>query len=197
MTKEDVVTSSGSSDPIIRTSLSVDSGGDVVATFECEPASSEWLAKGDVSRNQQGLVISRLEVTPGPNTPGGVTGGMLQKVPVGHVLRHVRAELGPASGPPTTFEDTPLVRRVREGDRVSIDDELLREVAHRYWVYTGPGQPAGAIKRLAQDFQRPEETIRTWVARARREGWLGPSVKGRAGAEPGPKLREEFEIGFR
>ncbi|QFZ78716.1 hypothetical protein GFH48_12825 [Streptomyces fagopyri] len=70
-------------------------------------------------------------------------------------------------------------------------------MAHRYWLYTGPGQPPGAVKRLAADFNRPEETIRTWVARARREGWLGPSVKGRAGAEPGPKLRHEFEIGFR
>jgi hypothetical protein len=191
------VTSAPGADPIIRTSLSVSDGTDVVATFECESAAGEWSASGDVSRREQGLVISRLEVSPGPNGVGGVTGGMLQKVPVGHILRHVRAELGPDSVPPTTFEETPLVRRIREGGRVTLDDELLREVAHRYWVYTGPGQPSGAIKRLAADFQRPEETIRTWVARARREEWLGPSVKGRAGAEAGPKLRYEFELGFR
>lgn len=197
MPKEDVVTSAPSSDPIIRTSLNVSGNDEVVATFECESASGEWLATGDVSRKQQGLVISRLEVSPGSNAVGGVTGGMLQKVPVGQILRHVRAELGPDSEPPATFEDTPFVRRIREGGRVSLDDELLREVAHRYWVYTGPGQPPGAIKRLAADFGRPEETIRTWVARARREGWLGPSVKGRAGAEPGHKLRHELEIGFR
>jgi hypothetical protein len=121
---------------------------------------------------------------------------MLQKVPVGHILRHVRAELGPTPAPTVSFPETRLVRRVREGGRVTLDDELLREVAHRYWVYTGPGQPSGAIKRLAEDFQRPEETIRTWVARARREGWLGPSVKGRAGAEAGWKLKHDLEIGF-
>lgn len=197
VTKEDVVTSAGSTDPTIRTSLNVDRDGDVVATFECEPASRDWLAKGDVSRNQQGLVISRLEVTPASNATGGVTGGMMQKVPVGQILRHVRAELGPDFEGSTTLPDSELVRRISEGGRASLDDEMLRAVAHRYWLYTGPGQPPGAIKRLAVDFNRPEETIRTWVARARREGWLGPSVKGRAGAEPGYKLRHEFEIGFR
>lgn len=180
----------------IRASLT-SGDGDMVATFECEPSSSEWLATGDVSRKDQGLVISRLEVRPGPNAAGGVTGGMVQKVPVGQILRHVRAELGPDSTPPATLLDADLVQRIREGGRVSLDDELLRAVAHRYWLYTGPGQPPGAVKRLAADFNRPEETIRTWVARARREGWLGPSVKGRAGAEPGYKLRHEFEIGFR
>ncbi len=184
------------SKPTIRTSLTSGDGG-IVATFECESPSSEWLATGDVSRKDQGLVISRLEVRPGPNAAGGVTGGMMQKVPVGQILRHVRAELGPESEVSTTLPDIELARRIREGGRVSLDDELLRAVAHRYWLYTGPGQPPGAIKRLAADFNRPEETIRTWVAKARREGWLGPSVKGRAGAEPGYKLRYEFEIGFR
>lgn len=196
MTKEDVVTGAERSGPTIRASLT-SSGGDTVATFECEPPSSEWLASGDVSRKDQGLVISRLEVRPGTNAAGGVTGGMMQKVPVGQILRHVRAELGPDAEVSTTLPDIELARRIREGGRVSLDDELLRAVAHRYWLYTGPGQPPGAIKRLAADFNRPDETIRTWVARARREGWLGPSVKGRAGAEPGYKLRHEFEIGFR
>ena len=44
------------------------------------------------------------------------------------------------------------------------------------------------MKRMAEHFGKPEETMRTWVTRARKDGWLGPSAKGRAGAEPGHKL---------
>ncbi|AWT47581.1 hypothetical protein HXP45_26800 [Streptomyces actuosus] len=56
---------------------------------------------------------------------------------------------------------------------------------------TAPGKPQGATRRLSEAYGRPEQTVRTWIARARKEGWLGPSAKGRAGAEPGPRLRAE------
>jgi transposase len=50
---------------------------------------------------------------------------------------------------------------------------------------------------MAARFDRPEGTLRTWVSRARKEGWLGPGSKGRIGAEPGPLLLawqlEEFK----
>jgi len=192
--KEDMVTTQD--DLTVRASVADGSADapDLVATFECEPASAEWLATGDVSRGPQGLVISRLEVRWGPTSIGGITGGTLQKVPVGRVLRLVRAEIDPAFSAPTPVADLPIVRQIREGGRVTLDDALFREIAYRYWFYTQPGQPPGAIKRMAADFGRPDETIRTWVARARKAGWLGPSVKGRAGAEAGPKLKEVFEI---
>ncbi|MFI0964656.1 hypothetical protein ACH4S8_25150 [Streptomyces sp. NPDC021080] len=106
----------------------------------------------------------------------------------------MRAELGPGLTSPGPLADTEVVRKIREGGRVTVDDQLLQEVAYRYWFYTQPGQPSGAIKRMAEDFGRPQETIRTWVSRARKEQWLGPSVKGRAGAEAGPKLRKTLEM---
>ncbi len=77
----------------------------------------------------------------------------------------------------------------RRGGRAALTDDLLRDIAVRYLIETLPGQPPGAMKRMSARFGRPEETIRTWVGRARRDGWLGPSVKGRAGAEPGPRLQ--------
>lgn len=194
MANEDVVTTQD--DLIVRASAAAGSADapDLVATFECEPASAEWFASGDVSRGPQGLVISRLEVRWGPTSVGGITGGTLQKVPVGRVLRLVRAEIDPAFTAPAPIADLPIVRQIREGGRVALDDALLREVAYRYWFYTQPGQPPGAIKRMAADFGRPDETIRTWVARARKGGWLGPSVKGRSGAEAGPKLKHVLEM---
>jgi hypothetical protein len=64
----------------------------------------------------------------------------------------------------------------------------LRQVAISYLAETAPDKPAGAVARMAEEYHRPEETIRSWIARARRSGWLGPSVRGRAGAEPGKRL---------
>lgn len=67
-------------------------------------------------------------------------------------------------------------------------DDLLRRVAMAYLEETGPGKDRAAITRMEQRFDRPRGTILTWVNRARKEGWLGPAVRGRMGSEPGPKL---------
>ncbi|MFH9225934.1 hypothetical protein [Streptomyces lydicus] len=176
-----------------------DAAPDVVAHFSYAPEGEGWSVFGDVTRGSQGLVISRLEVTPA-TTSSGVTGGLLRKIPVGEVLAAVRlnaaweaarregtrALLGqePAKGMfGESDEKTP-----RRGGRAPITSDLLREVATAYLEETAPGAPAGAMKRMAGRFNRPEETLRTWVTRARKDGWLGPSAKGRAGAEPGPRL---------
>jgi hypothetical protein len=36
----------------------------------------------------------------------------------------------------------------------------------------------------------PINTVRHWVWRARKEGWLSKGEKGKAGAQPGPRLIE-------
>ena len=72
--------------------------------------------------------------------------------------------------------------------RAPLPDELLREVAEGYIAECGPGKPRGAVKRLAQRLGRPETTVARWVARARRDGWLGPGAPGRDVGEPGPRL---------
>lgn len=72
--------------------------------------------------------------------------------------------------------------------RAPLPDELLVAVAEGYIVESGPGKPRGAVKRLAQRLGRPEATVSRWVARARKEGWLGPGAPGREVGEPGPKL---------
>ena len=70
-------------------------------------------------------------------------------------------------------------------------ENVLRELSVAYLEECAHGKPAGPVARLAARFDRPEETIRTWLGRARKEGWLTAGVKGRRGAEAGPRLLEE------
>lgn len=165
----------------------------VVATFECRPRNDEWAVTGDITRNAQGLVISRLELLSKDPAGNGVTGGLLRRVAVSDILHVARAHVAlavqaEAEGDAAVYPVAPT--SPRSGGRGALSDELLRSVAVAYLAETAPGRPAGAVKRIASEFERPEETVRSWIARARKAGWLGPSVKGRAGAEPGPRLRD-------
>ncbi|MDU8998192.1 hypothetical protein [Streptomyces mirabilis] len=176
-----------------------DADAGVIAHFSYTPAGEGWSVFGDVTRGPRGLVISRLQITPESDS-SGVTGSLLRKIPVGEVLAAVRLN---AAWETAAKEATRLVlgqepahglfgegddKAPRRGGRAPITPDLLREVATIYLEETAPGRPAGAMKRMAERFGRPEETLRTWVTRARKDGWLGPSAKGRAGAEPGPRL---------
>lgn len=170
----------------------------VVAHFSFE-ADGAWSIFGDVTRGPHGLVISRMEILPA-ETSSGVTAGLLRKISVGEVLSAVRAkaawETARREGTRVLLGEEPAPGLFNEGDeqparrggRAPMSPELLRDVALAYLRETAPGAPAGAIRRMGEQFDRPEETIRTWVTRSRKDGWLGPSAKGRAGAEPGPKL---------
>ncbi|WP_327069241.1 hypothetical protein [Kitasatospora sp. NBC_01302] len=172
----------------------------VVAHFECSLDNS-WTIFGDVSRNAHGLIISRMEITPAENSTG-VTGGLLRKIPTGEILASVRTkaawEAAQREGTRVLLGEEPVAglfndedaKGSQRGGRARITPALLREVATAYLEETGPGVPSGAMKRMAERFGRPEETVRTWVTRARKDGWLGPGAKGRTGAEPGPRLQE-------
>ena len=133
------------------------------------------------------MAISRLEVRP-IEGGSGVTAGMLRSIPVGAILAAHYADLAAVAAAPCAPPPINETRPRRSG-RAPLTQELLRDVAVAYIEENAPGKPVGAMKRIATRFGKPEETIRNWVTRARRDGWLGPSVKGRAGAAPGPLLR--------
>lgn len=160
-----------------------------VFSFECTPVAGDWSASGTARRSANGLVISSLEIHASDATQSGVTGNLLRKVPVGEILNHVRADVARLA-PPEQVETQQPARAPRRGGRAALSDDLLRQVAVAYLAETRPDRPRAALPRLAAEFGRPEGTIRTWLARAREAGWLGPSVKGRAGAEPGPRLTD-------
>lgn len=174
----------------------------VVTHFVYQDSRQGWTVRGQVSRGPSGLIISKLEIWPGGQKgepSGGVTAGLLRRIPVGEMLSSVRAQaaweaarregtrkiLGeePAEG---MFAETDST--VRHGGRTPLSDDLLLSVALAYLEETAPGKDRRVLKRLSERFDRPEETIRTWIARARKAGWLGPGSKGRPGAEPGPRL---------
>ncbi len=161
-----------------------------MATFECRPASNEWLAKGDVTRGTQGLVISRIELRANDPAGNGITASLLRRIQLSDVLHVARAVTARAAQSTETPVLESTEKRQQSGGRTALSDELLRSVAVAYLFETSPGSPPGAVKRMAKQFGRPEETVRSWIARARKAEWLGPSVKGRAGAEPGPRLRD-------
>ena len=76
----------------------------------------------------------------------------------------------------------------RRGGPPRLTDDRLQRLAEAYLRETAPGMPARPTVRLAAGFGAPEDTVRTWLARCRKDGWLTASVKGRAGGEPGPRL---------
>ncbi|MGW3650217.1 hypothetical protein [Streptomyces sp. NPDC000878] len=178
-------------DPTPQLATKVQPTGDPdLYRFTSEPVSGgEWSAQGTATRSPSGLVLSTLEVRAGSSALSGVTGNMLRKVPVGVILNHVRADVALLT--PVEPQAPQPERAPRRGGRAALSDDLLRQVAVSYLRETAPDRPAGALQRLATEFERPKGTIRTWLTRARADGWLGPSVKGRAGAEPGPRLQAE------
>ncbi|MET7890620.1 hypothetical protein [Streptomyces mirabilis] len=135
---------------------------------------------------------------------GAVSASLVRNVPVGQITASLRILLtldrarrdgvsyNFPSGPPPGYKYTPLVddppKQPRRGGKPAVTEDRLRAVAEAYLAETAPGKPAHPLGRLAEQFGSPQETVRTWISRARREGWLAPGVKGRAGGEPGPKL---------
>ncbi|MEV5792687.1 hypothetical protein [Streptomyces sp. NPDC052192] len=167
-------------------------------------ATSDWSVQGRVRDDEGGPRIVSLEIFP-PEDEGAVTASVVRSVPVGQIIAALRTLLpldrarregvrydSFAPGPPPGYAYTPLVgdppKVPRRGGKPAVTDDHLRAVAEAYLVETAPGQPARPMERLAKKFGRPEETVRTWIARARKEGWLAPGMRGRVGGEPGPKL---------
>lgn len=167
----------------------------VVAHFEIEGRR----IKGTVSRGDVGLVVTSITVE--ADLPGGVTQRYLRDAPLAEVVRAVRAYVSLIEAqrrgteallggePVTSFVPTDA-ELPDTSKRVTVTDELLRQVALVFIDESMPGRDANAIQRVARRFARPEGTVRSWIARARRDGWLEPGSKGRIGAEPGQRLLE-------
>ena len=149
-----------------------------------------WTAVGSVVRTRRrGVVISDVAIQ-GPadedGAPGAVTSTALREIPTGEIVAAAMA-----SGHLPEYEYTQPVAPAepkRQPGRQPLSEDLLRDVAVRYLAETASGQPRGAVQRLAEHYGKPAQTVSRWVMRARADGWLGPAVPGREGAEPGPRL---------
>lgn len=162
-------------------------------TFAARPAVGEsdrsWRINGDVVRTGHGLKVTRIEVDTDPDGTAEVTGTLMRQIPIGTLLDYVRSRVSATLT--QDLPDAPAASLAVSAGRTALTDDFLRDVAISYLRETAPGKPQGSTRRLAEAYGRPEQTIRTWISRSRKAGWLGPSAKGRAGAEPGPRLRAE------
>jgi hypothetical protein len=133
-----------------------------------------------------------------------ITSDVLRRIPIGDILARVDRDLpdqswrekgipqlpgGPRLKPEDLTEDqqralenTTTITPRRRG-RPELSDELLIEIASSYIDEAARGR--GAIRRLAETFDRPEPTVRDWITTARRREFLAPTSPGRRGAAPG------------
>ncbi|WP_329453169.1 hypothetical protein OG894_41960 (plasmid) [Streptomyces sp. NBC_01724] len=141
-------------------------------------------------------------------SPVPITSDVLRRIPLGQIIARSQAELADQSwreegvtvlGRPAAadFEISPASREALENanalsktpqrGRPALDDALLHRVAHAYLreAVSGPG----LTRRLAEEFDRPEPTIKDWIKAARDRGYLSPAIPGRRAAGPGPLLR--------
>lgn len=164
----------------------------------------DWKARWVFAEQGGGLVVRSLTIEPTTRTtpPAGITSSFLRALSpsrlaaeAAHGALHLvqgdtfdalLARWAPRDVAAHGLDEQP---RPRPG-RPKLPDNLLRDVAVAYLAETRAGR--GVLRRLGEQFKRPETTMRDWVRIARREGWLGPASKsGRRGGGPGHRLLAE------
>lgn len=69
--------------------------------------------------------------------------------------------------------------------------EHYRSVAETALQLQAQKQPRSLRRALADHYDVSEKTIRSWLTRARADGWLAPAEHGKRGVMPGPQLRTQ------
>lgn len=142
----------------------------------------------------------------------GITTDVLRRIPLGEIVARAQAELAdrswetegirmlpggqlePEELPASTkaaLETTVRLATPSRRGRPPLPDDLLRRVAQAYLHEAPNGR--GLVRRLAARFDRPEATIKDWIATARERGFLSPATPGRRNAAPGPSLSRRPE----
>jgi hypothetical protein len=150
----------------------------------------------------------------GEPEPQLITSDVLRRIPLGRIIamaqqslaqeewrtEGLRVLMGPDRGPDelTQNEISALETGIRAANqtkrgRPPLPETTLIDVANAYLEEAAAG--VGLLKRLSQRFDRPEPTIRDWIAAARREGYLTPAIAGKRGAGPGPRLQASSTSG--
>lgn len=162
-----------------------------------------WAVNGRARMEGSAAQLLSIEIRPTPPSET-VTASLVKAIPVGRITGSIQTLLAldraRRQGAVASETREPEASQSRRGGKPSVTGDLLRELAEAYLSETSEGKPPHPLGRIAERFGRPEETVRTWLARARKEGWLAPGVKGRAGGEPGPRLlaarlTEQLELG--
>jgi hypothetical protein len=170
-----------------------------------------WLVHGTIARTAGGLLdVQRLTVEAWKHE-GEVTGRVLRRVRPAHVREEALARLrfigtapdvyfgGPDERPVRVFP--PDEREARTGlvaaadaprkrGRPGLATSHYRGIALEYLQLYESGSSA-PVREIAERRGVPWQTVRDWVARARKLGYLTHGKQGRSGADPGPRLLRE------
>ena len=176
----------------------------IVGRFGLRDPEGNWLLEVGCRRTPGGgLVIAQITIEPDTGSMDvGVTAKTLRKIPVGRILDAIKVlvetRLLQEQGTRLLLGEEPAEVRYdpfpvgalapRRGGRPPLSDELLREVALAYLEAAKEGNAIN--ETLARKFNRPNETIRTWVRKSRRAGWLGEARQGASTMTLGPRLVE-------
>ncbi len=157
-----------------------------------------------------GARLSLSELALAPLTPNeqGVSAQTLRQLSVSSILARVHGELASRAElaeiahrfawpeAPNAQEQADLseltaraeTARPRPG-RPALSDAHLARIARAYLAKQAEGYGRGILLAIAAEEKQPRGTIRDWVAKARRRGFLSPGTPGRTGALPGPRLQ--------
>jgi hypothetical protein len=207
--------------PVVFANPIGDATGDVFGSFAAldlidgEP----WLVKGDLASVDGVALTQALTIWRWRGGSGSeVTGTVLRSVRVALIRDRALQGLRRADVAVDSYRtllglsalderERELIRRAaasarREGlkrGRTGYPDDHYRGVALRYLELVDEGygrQPGKGIRsRLARDYDRPPETVRDWIRRARELGFLEGGGPGRLDVRPGPNLRPREELG--
>ncbi|WP_308491870.1 hypothetical protein [Microbacterium terrisoli] len=150
------------------------------------------------------------EPADGDEPPALITSDLLRRLPLGRIVALAQQRLAQeewrtegvvvlmgrdrspdelSAAETLVLESAVTAARQTTRGRPSLPDELLESVACAYLEEAVAG--AGLLRRMSARFDRPQATVRDWIAAARHAGFLTPAQPGRRGAAAGPKLSPE------
>lgn len=126
----------------------------------------------------------------------GVNSDVLRHPKMGELVALLRKELSN-----TAADRTDLDAKWKEAATAAVElkrgrggypDEHFLGLAVRYLQLRDAGLTNGITGELADEYDRPEATIRDWIRQAERRGFLTEAAQGRGGTrEAGPRLTDK------
>ncbi|MGD0985079.1 MAG: hypothetical protein ABSA65_14885 [Acidimicrobiales bacterium] len=188
----------------------------IVRSFSVQPVRLAWKAALEAIAGSRGGAPGAGpggddDVTSAETPRGGVTAELLRSIPFGELLANVLAEVAgwektlanqrdDGSKPEPWELNRRAVRQAREiggleyrAGRRPYGDSFYRRIAELCLAIQAESPGDGVIHTLADQEGVAYETARTWVARARKQGFLAPGSPGRSGFEAGPRFHEKGE----